>query len=92
MVFTVFFVSSFLYDFNPAGFFLVKTPNKREEPLPLKKFWSNIKDTFKNNGKWLYAIFLIGAILMFVLFGILFYLSDVLEKIYDIKDVKKGFS
>jgi MFS transporter, ACDE family, multidrug resistance protein len=71
-------------------FFLVKTPNKREEPLPLKKFWSNIKDTFKNNGKWLYAIFLIGAILMFVLFGILFYLSDVLEKTYDIKDVKKG--
>ncbi|GAA2714880.1 MFS transporter [Aeromicrobium ponti] len=71
-------------------FFLVKTPKKREEPLPLKKFWGNIKDTFKNNGKWLYAIFFIGAILMFVLFGILFYLSDVLEKIYDIKDVKKG--
>jgi ACDE family multidrug resistance protein len=71
-------------------FFLVKTPKKREEPLPLKNFWGNIKDTFKNNGKWLYAIFFIGAILMFVLFGILFYLSDVLEKTYDIKDVKKG--
>ncbi len=71
-------------------FFLVKTPIKREEPLPLKQFWGNIKDTFKNNGKWLYAIFFIGAILMFVLFGILFYLSDVLEKTYDIKDVNKG--
>jgi ACDE family multidrug resistance protein len=71
-------------------FFLVKTPKKREEPLPLENFWGNIKDTFKNNGKWLYAIFFIGAILMFVLFGILFYLSDVLEKTYDIKDVKKG--
>ncbi|GLB59435.1 MFS transporter [Cytobacillus sp. NCCP-133] len=71
-------------------FFLVKTPNKREEPLPLKKFRSNIKETFNSNGKWLYAIFFIGAILMFVLFGILFYLSDVLEKTYGIKDVKKG--
>lgn len=72
-------------------FFLVKTPKTREKPLPFTQFWINVKDTFKNNGKWLYAIFFIGAILMFALFGILFYLSDVLEKNYAIKDLKKGF-
>jgi MFS transporter, ACDE family, multidrug resistance protein len=33
---------------------------------------------------------MIGIILMFVLFAILFYLSDTLEKVYDVKDVKKG--
>lgn len=71
-------------------FFLVKTPKEREKPLPIKKFLQNIKNTFKHNGKWLYAIFVIGAILMFVLFGVLFYLSDVLEKTYEIKNVKKG--
>jgi MFS transporter, ACDE family, multidrug resistance protein len=70
--------------------FLVKTPNNREEPIPFKKFWDNIKDTFKNNWKWLYAVFIIGIILMFVLFAVLFYLSDTLEKVYDVKGVKKG--
>jgi MFS transporter, ACDE family, multidrug resistance protein len=70
--------------------FLVKTPNNREEPIPFKKFWDNIKDTFKNNWKWLYAVFIIGIILMFVLFAVLFYLSDTLEKVYDVKNVKKG--
>lgn len=70
--------------------FLVKTPNKREEPIPFKEFFQHIKDIFTQKGKWLYAIFLIGAILMLVLFGILFYLSDLLEKSYHIKNIKKG--
>ena len=70
--------------------FLVKTPNKRQEPIPFKTFINNIKDTFKNNWKWLYAVFIIGIILMLVLFAVLFYLSDTFEKVYDIKDVKKG--
>jgi MFS transporter, ACDE family, multidrug resistance protein len=70
--------------------FLVKTPNKKQEPLPFKTFINNIKDTFKNNWKWLYAVFIIGIILMLVLFAVLFYLSDTFEKVYDIKGVKKG--
>ena len=72
-------------------FFLIKPPKEREEPIPIKLFLKNIKRTFSHNGKWLYAIFIIGVILMFVLFSVLFYLSDVLEKTYDIKNVKKGF-
>ena len=72
-------------------FFLVKTPNKRQEPIPFKEFIYNIKETFKNNWKWLYAVFIIGIILMFVLFAVLFYLSDTLEKVYDVKDLKKDF-
>ncbi|MBU8877992.1 MFS transporter [Bacillus sp. FJAT-29790] len=71
--------------------FLVKTPKAKEEPLPFKEFIQNIKNTFKNNGRWLFAIFIIGVILMFVLFGVLFYLSEILEKTYDIKNIKKGF-
>ncbi|MCQ6274884.1 MFS transporter [Bacillus sp. V3B] len=71
-------------------FFLVKTPNKKQEPIPFKHFVNNIKDTFKNNWKWLYAVFVIGIILMFVLFSVLFYLSDTLEKVYDVKHIKKG--
>ncbi|NRG47759.1 MFS transporter [Bacillus sp. CRN 9] len=71
--------------------FLVKTPNKREKPIPVKQFFINIKKIFTDNGMWLYAIFAIGAILMFALFGVLFFLSDTLEKTFEIKDLKKGF-
>ena len=70
--------------------FLVKTPKKRESPVPFKEFIYDIKETFKNNWKWLYAVFTIGIIFMFVLFAILFYLSDTLEKVYDVKDLRKG--
>lgn len=70
--------------------FLVKSPKKKEQPLPFKDFIKKIKLIFTENGRWLYAIFFIGVIVMFVLFGVLFYLSDILENKYGIKDLKKG--
>jgi MFS transporter, ACDE family, multidrug resistance protein len=69
---------------------LVKTPKSKAKKVPFKEFFTNVKKTFTDSGRWLYAIFFIGAALMFVLFGILFYLSDTFEKVYEIKDVKKG--
>jgi MFS transporter, ACDE family, multidrug resistance protein len=71
--------------------FLVKCPKTVEKPLPFKQFYANIKNIFSQKGHWLYGIFFIGGIMMFVLFGILFYLSDIFEKEYGIKDLKKGF-
>lgn len=70
--------------------FLVKTPKKNEEKTSFKEFIHQTREIFSNNGRWLTAVFIIGGALMFVLFGVLFYLSDSLEKIYHIKDVKKG--
>jgi MFS transporter, ACDE family, multidrug resistance protein len=69
---------------------LVKSPQKKTKKIPFKEFFINVKKTFTDSGRWLFAIFFIGAALMFVLFGILFYLSDIFEKVYEIKDVKKG--
>jgi len=71
--------------------FLVKCPKTKEKPIPFSQFFVNVKKTFTEKGRWLYAIFFIGGILMLVLFGILFYLSETFEKEYGIKDVKKGF-
>lgn len=71
--------------------FLVKCPKSKEKPIPFKQFFKNIKKIFTQKGHWLYAIFFIGGILMFVLFGTLFYLSEIFEKEYGIKNVKKGF-
>jgi MFS transporter, ACDE family, multidrug resistance protein len=71
--------------------FLVKVPKKKEKAKkPFKEFLHAVKECFKQNGKWLFAIFLVGGIIMFVLFGILFYLSNMLEKQYAIDGVKKG--
>ncbi|WP_066047989.1 MFS transporter [Robertmurraya korlensis] len=70
--------------------FLVQNPKKKKEPVPFKKFIHKVKKIFLENGRWLYTVFIVGVILMFVLFAVLFYLSDILEKQYNIKDVKKG--
>lgn len=70
--------------------FLVKTPNKKEKPNNLKDFLKKTKLIFKQNGRWLYAIFFVGAIIMFVLFAVLFYLSETLEERHNIHGIKKG--
>jgi len=69
--------------------FLVKSP-KKAEAIPFRDFVKKVKEIFAKNGRWLYAIFFIGIIVMFVLFGVLFYLSEILESQYDIKNLKKG--
>jgi ACDE family multidrug resistance protein len=71
--------------------FLVKSPKTTEKPVPFKEFFISVKKVFTDKGRWLYALFFIGGILMLVLFGILFYLSETFEKEYDIKNIKKGF-
>lgn len=68
----------------------VKSPKNKDKPLPFKEFIKHTKEVIQQDKKWLYAIFLIGAIVMFVLFAEMFYLSDILEKTYHIKNIKKG--
>ena len=70
--------------------FLVKTPKKKEKPVKLKEFIAETKKIFKNKGRCLFGIFSIGIIIMFVLFGVLFYLSNTLEDQYQIHGIKKG--
>lgn len=60
------------------------------EPMPFRKYWQLIKDIFREHKRWLIAIFIIGAILMFILFGFLFYLSSILEDKFHIDGIKKG--
>src|SRR5690625_3515488 len=71
--------------------FLIKEKNdSNETPVPFKQYIKDIKDVFKNHKRWLIAVFIIGAILMFILFGFLFYLSSVLEDKFSIDGIKKG--
>ncbi|MCF6094162.1 MFS transporter [Microaerobacter geothermalis] len=73
-----------------AVWFFIREPNKNKKPIPLKQYKDSIIKVWKNKGKWLSIAFLSGAVTLFVLFGVLFYLSDILEATYKINGVKKG--
>ena len=72
-------------------FFFVKVPKDKDEPLKFKQFIRNTKEVFKEEGRWLYTVFLNGVLVMLILFSMLFFLSENLEKVHDIKGIKKGF-
>jgi ACDE family multidrug resistance protein len=71
--------------------FLVKKPSKEEKGPSFKEFIKNTKEVFHVHSKWLLSVFVIGAILMLILFAVLFYLSNILEDNYHFHGVKKGF-
>ncbi len=58
--------------------------------MAFREFIAGVKKLLKEEGRWLYAIFAIGGIAMFVLFGFLFYLSNILEDRHQIKSIWKG--
>ncbi|VEF48240.1 major facilitator superfamily protein [Bacillus freudenreichii] len=70
--------------------FLVKKPKDDQHELSFGRFIKNIKQIFSEHWRWLIAVFIIGAILMFVLFGMLFYLSSIFEDDYGYRGIKKG--
>lgn len=72
-------------------FFFVKVPKDNDEPLKLKQFLRSTKKVFKEEGKWLYTVFLNGVLVMLILFSMLFFLSENLEKVHNIKGIVKGF-
>ena len=57
---------------------------------PLKQYISSIKEIFKKQGSWLITAFVVGSTGLFILFGVLFYLSDVLETSYKVDGMLKG--
>ncbi|CAM4308740.1 MFS transporter [Paenibacillus tarimensis] len=74
-----------------AMMFLIKEPKHKDKPPTLHNYLHNIAQTFRKKGKWLIPAFIAGSLALFVLFGVLFFLSDLLEKPpYGIDGVAKG--
>ncbi|WP_410511564.1 MFS transporter [Paenibacillus sp. BR2-3] len=73
--------------------FLVKKPeeDEKDEKPGIREFLSEIVGVLHKKGRWLYAIFAIGGICMFLIFGVLFYLSETLESKYNLQGTMKGF-
>ncbi|SDC52652.1 MFS transporter, ACDE family, multidrug resistance protein [Paenibacillus sp. UNCCL117] len=74
--------------------FLIKVPKRDKADSSAQQrpgqFFSSLAGIARQEGRWLSAIFAIGAVAMFVLFGVLFYLSNVLEELFGIHGVWKG--
>jgi MFS transporter, ACDE family, multidrug resistance protein len=90
--YTLFFVFPFLC--LPTAIALwkwVTEPTKNQQPEPLSQYKAHFVKIWKEQGRWLSTAFVMGAVTMFTLFGLLFYLSNFLEQTLDMQGVKKGF-
>lgn len=63
----------------------------KPSPPSFKKYLAGLKSTFTLEGRWLIIMYVVGGTCLFILFGILFYLSNILEEEYSIDGVLKGF-
>lgn len=68
----------------------IKEKSFRQAPPPFRKYMKGLLSVFKLEGRWLLVTYLAGGTCLFTLFGILFFLSDVLEEKHDIDGVVKG--
>lgn len=71
---------------------LIKEPAKSKEPPKLGTYLKTIGGILKEKARWLITAFFAGSLALFILFGVLFYLSNILEDPpYSIAGVMKGF-
>lgn len=70
--------------------FLVKEPKENRKPQSLSEYRKDLGKIFAKKGLPLVMTFLAGAVVLFVLFGVLFYLSEHLETRYGLDGIVKG--
>lgn len=70
--------------------FFIKEKKAEKEPPPFGKYVKGLVSVFKTEGRWLFAAYFTGATCLFTLFGVLFYISDILEKDHHIDGIIKG--
>lgn len=88
--YAVFFAFPILCFISAALVWFVVKEKKPKSFKPLPQYISDLRKIFSQEGKWLVPALLVGATGLFILFGVLFYLSDVIEETYKIDGVFKG--
>ncbi|GIP33907.1 MFS transporter [Paenibacillus sp. J2TS4] len=74
-----------------AVIWLIKEPAKDKKPLKFGAYAKKIGTIMKEKARWLVTAFFSGSLALFILFGVLFYLSNILEDPpYSIDGVVKG--
>ncbi|MEG6511341.1 MFS transporter [Desulforamulus ruminis] len=73
-----------------AVWFLTKEPETQKKTQKVSEYVGSIKKVFKKKAPLLLTSFFAGSAALLILFGVLFYLSDFLEKKYGLDGVLKG--
>lgn len=73
-----------------AIWFFTKESKKTAKPKKFEEYFQSLKTIFKREWKWLLTAYFAGASALFILFGVLFYLSQILEEKYQIDGLLKG--
>lgn len=91
--YALFYVYAFLAIPTAIAVWLaIKEPPLKTKDRTFKKYVSNIANIFKQKGKTLLGSYFAGSVVLLVLFGVLSYLSDILETQYGLTGVVKGFA
>ena len=70
--------------------FFVKEKKDNSEQTSVSRYFQGLVSVIKLEGGWLSVAYLTGATCLFTLFGILFYISNILEQDFNINGVLKG--
>lgn len=73
-----------------AIWLIVKEPKSAGSQQPVNQYIKSIGKIFQNKASFLLTAFLAGSLVLLILFGILFYLSDFLETRYGLFNTRKG--
>lgn len=73
-----------------AVWYMIKEPVSQNKKQSIGQYLNSIMVIFKNKAFFLLTAFMVGSLALFLLFGILFFLSDYLESTLKLFGVKKG--
>lgn len=73
-----------------AVWLMVREPAAQREKQGIRQYLASVKSIFANKAAFLLTAFLTGSLVLLLLFGILFFLSDFLETSLNIFGAKKG--
>lgn len=70
--------------------FLVKEPQHKRKKESLTHYWHKLCDVFRQKGAVLLSSYFSGMVVLFTLFGVMSWVSDILESNYHIFGIVKG--
>lgn len=73
-----------------AVWYFIKEPKKHKASQNMSSYFKTVKNIFKRDWVWLTSAYYAGSIVLFNLFGVLFYISQILEDKYNIDGLPKG--
>jgi ACDE family multidrug resistance protein len=90
--FAPFFVYGLLsFPIALAVWLVIKEPKTTPSEGSMPKYWAGLKAIVHEKGLSIGVTFLGGAAVLFILFGVLSYLADILEKNYGVSELPRGF-